>query len=116
MTQAATPVVKTQADVTTFAGQTVYVEGIYEQEDVRMMRVKPETLFAGHAVIVLEDGCRVFLYAPAQAQALRPKQEIRQFEHKNVRALGSILPTIPQAGAVPRAPCLVDIQSIEPAG
>jgi len=109
------PIVKTEADVAAHAGNTVYVEGVYEQEDVRMMRANPRTLFLGHAVVLLADGCRVFLYAPASEEARRAKEEIRRFEHKKVRVLGSILPTIPQEGAVQNAPCLIDIQSIEPA-
>ena len=114
--EAGIPVVKTEADVATYAGKTVYVEGIYEQEDVRMMRLNPETLFLGNVVLVLEDGCRVFLYPPASEEARRPKKEIRRFEHKKVRVLGLLHPTIPQAGAVQMAPCLTDIRPIEIAG
>ena len=107
------PVVHREGDAATYAGQTVYVEGVYEQEDVRMMQVNPPTLLLGHVAVVLDDGCRVFLYPPAQQEARRSKQEIRRFEHKRVRVLGVIYPTIPQEGAVQLAPCLVDIQSIE---
>jgi seryl-tRNA(Sec) selenium transferase len=116
MSEAQIPVVKAEAEIAALAGKKAYIEGTYEQEDVRMMRVKPETLFAGHAVVVLEDGCRVFLYPPAQSEARRSKQEIKRFEHKKVRALGVILPTIPQDGAVQKAPCLVEIESIALAG
>jgi hypothetical protein len=105
--------VETEADVAGHAGNLVYVQGVYEQEDVRMMRVNPETLFLGHAVIVLRDGCRVFLYPPGSPEARRPAEEIREFEDTTVRALGVILPVIPQEGAIQNAPCLIDIRSIE---
>lgn len=114
--RAGTPVVKTESGVAKVAGKTVYVEGTYEQEDVRMMRVNPATVFAGHAVIVLDDARRVFLYPPARAEARRSRQEIQRCEHRRVRALGTILPAIPQAGAVQNAPCLIDIQSIDVIG
>jgi len=107
------PVVKTEIDVATYAGKTVYVEGIYQQEDVRMMQVNPKTLLLGHVVVVLDDSCKVFLYPPMQKEARRSKQEIRRFEHKKVKVLGVIYPTIPQEGAVQNAPCLVDIQSVK---
>jgi hypothetical protein len=106
------PIVETLADVTRLAGQTVYVEGVYEQEDVRMMQVNPPTSFVGHVVVVLQDGSRVFVYPPADAKARRSKQEIKRFEHRRVRALGVILARIPQEGAVQQAPCLIDVESI----
>lgn len=106
------PIVRTTADVTRLAGQRVYVEGIYEQEDVRMMQVNPPTLFAGHVVLVLNDGCRVFVNPPAEPAALRSEQEIANFEHRPARALGVILPRIPQEGAIQQAPCLIAIESL----
>lgn len=111
--QVGIPVVKTETDIDTYAGETVYVEGVYQQEDVRMMQVNPNSLLLGHVVIVLEDSCKVFLYPPMQKEARRSKQEIRRFEHKRVKVLGVIYPAIPQEGAVQNAPCLVDIQSVK---
>jgi len=106
------PVVTTAADVERLAGQTVHVDGVYEQEDVRMMQVGPPE-HLGHVVLVLADDCRVFLYPPAQPEARRSAEEIERLEHQRVRALGVILPRIPQAGAVQQAPCLIELQSIE---
>lgn len=110
--QTRVPVIKTEADIEENAGKTVYIEGIYQQEDVRMMQVNPETLFLGHVVVVLDDGCPVFLYPPATEEARRSQEEIQQFENKKVRVLGLLYPSIPQEGAIQIAPCLTDIQSI----
>jgi len=107
------PIIRREEEIELHPGKIVYVEGTYEQEDVRMVQESPKTLFLGHVVVVLEDGCRVFLYPPGRDEALRSKEEIRQFEHKKVSVLGRIYPTIPQDGTIQIAPCLEDIQSIE---
>jgi hypothetical protein len=107
------PIVRNESDVKAYAGAVADVEGIYQQEDVRMMQVDPPVLFRGHVVVVLEDGCKVFLYAPASPDALRSQAEIQAHEHKKVRVRGLLYPTIPQPGAIQVAPCLVDVQSIE---
>ncbi|MBL8473297.1 MAG: hypothetical protein KF778_04005 [Rhodocyclaceae bacterium] len=108
------PHIRCEQDAFTHAGQRAVVEGIYQQEDVRMMQVNPPVLHLGHAVLVLDDGCRVFLYPPASPAALRDAAEIRRCENRRTRASGVILPRIPQDDAVQQAPCLVDVESIEP--
>jgi hypothetical protein len=110
--EAQLPTVRLEGDATTFAGQQVIVEGRYQQEDVRMMQVNPPVLHQGHVVLVLDDGSRVFLYPPASRDSLRDPVEIRRFEGRLVRAVGVILPRIPQEGSVQNAPCLVYVVSI----
>ncbi len=107
------PTVRSAEDVSRRAGGRVAVEGVYEQQDVRMMPVNPDTLFEGHVALVLDDGTQVFLYPPYEEQARRGPEEIRRFEHKRVRVTGLLYPTIPPVGATLMAPCLVDIGSIE---
>jgi hypothetical protein len=109
------PVVKSRADVKEHARSEVVVEGVYEQHDVRRMKVDPDELLEGHVVLVLADGAKVFLYAPDDDEALRSADERERLEHRNVRAAGLLLSRIPGAGAAVRAPCLVDVTSIEPA-
>lgn len=106
------PKVLSEADAYAHAGQIVTVEGQYRQEDVRMRQTNPDSLFQGHVVLILDDGCRVFLYPPSAPEAIRSEQEIRQYENQQVCAVGVILPRIPQEGAVQNAPCLQDIKSI----
>jgi hypothetical protein len=109
------PVVTARADVESHATRYVTVEGVYEQQDVRMMQVDPAELFRGHAAIVLSDGERVYLYPQQDAEAIRPADERGRFEHRRVRASGLLLPTNPRDGAVITSPCLIDLKSIEPA-
>ncbi len=106
-------VVKKNEDALHYAGETVFVEGVYQQQDVRMMQVNPTQLFKGHVAIELEDGSLVFLYAPAEDEAIRSKTEIETFENKKVRVKGVISPLIFQEGAVQQAPCLVNVVDIE---
>ena len=109
----ALPVVTAEADVESNAGRYVTVEGVYEQQDVRMMQVNPDVQFAGHAAIVLSDGERVFLYPQQDAEAIRPADERARLEHRRVRASGLLLPTNPRDGAVITSPCLIDLKSID---
>jgi hypothetical protein len=109
----ALPVVTARADVDSHATRYVTVEGVYEQQDVRMMRVDPAELFDGHAAIVLSDGERVFLYPQQDAEAIRPADERARLEHRRVRASGLLLATNPRDGAVITSPCLIDLQSID---
>src|SRR5687767_8914507 len=104
------PVVTAHADVESHATRYVTVEGVYEQQDVRMMQVDPAEQFAGHAAIVLSDGERVYLYPQQDAEAIRPADERERFEHRRVRASGLLLPTNPRDGAVIASPCLIDLR------
>jgi hypothetical protein len=106
-------VVTTTADVESHASRYVTVEGVYEQQDVRMMQVDPAELFEGHAAIVLSDGERVFLYPQQDAEAIRTADERARFEHRRVRASGLLLATNPRDGAVITSPCLIDLKSID---
>jgi hypothetical protein len=107
------PVVASQDDVELHAGGAAVVEGTYEQQDVRMMQANPETLYKGHAAVVLSDGVRVFLYPPQEDEAIRDAAEIERFEHRTVRASGLLLDGNPGEGAVIDAPCLLDVETIE---
>ena len=91
------------------------VEGVYEQQDVRMMPVDPAQLFEGHAAVVLSDGTPVYLYPPQKPEARRSATERERFEHRRVRVTGLLYASIPGPGAAIRAPCLADISTIEPA-
>ena len=109
------PVVSSQSDVGDHGDLTpvVHVEGTYEQLDVRMLQTDPDTLFVGHAGIVLDDGTPVFLYPPQDDESLRSAEEIARFEHRRVRATGFLLSRNPRPGAAMIAPVLVDVTSIE---
>jgi hypothetical protein len=108
------PVVTSQEGVDAHGGDYATVEGVYEQQDVRMMQVNPPTLYAGHAAVVLDDGVCVFLEAPQEDAAIRGADEIARFEHRTVRASGLLLAGNPSEGAAIDAPCLTDVASIEP--
>lgn len=105
-------VVTSEEGVALQAGPEAVVEGVYEQQDLRMMPVGPPQ-HLGHVALVLEDGSLVFLYPPETPEARRRDEEIQRFEHKRVRASGFLHPSVPQEGAVPLGGCLVDIEAIE---
>jgi hypothetical protein len=106
-------VVSSQDGVDAHAGDYATVQGVYEQQDVRMMQANPATLYAGHAAVVLADGVCVFLEAPGDEAAIRDEDEIARLEHRTVRATGLLLEGNPSDGAAIDAPCLVDLGSVE---
>jgi hypothetical protein len=114
MTAEPLPVVASGADVKGHVSTYVVVEGVYEQQDVRMRPPTPEPLYEGHVALILGDGTRVFLYPPQKPEARRSEQERERLEHRTVRATGLLFATIPGPGAAINAPCLADISSIEP--
>jgi hypothetical protein len=111
----ALPVIASGDEVKQHVSTYVTVEGVYEQQDVRMMQVDPDQLFEGHAAVILGDGTPVYLYPPQKPEARRSAAERKRFEHRRVRATGLLYANIPGPGAAIRAPCLGDISTIEPA-
>ena len=115
MNGASLPLVTSDAEVKQNVSTYVVVEGVYEQQDVRMMRVDPDQLFEGHVAVILGDGTPVYLYPPQKPEARRSEAERERFEHQRVRVTGLLYATIPGPGAAIRAPCIADISTIEPA-
>jgi hypothetical protein len=105
------PVVKTGDDVAALAGKQVQVEGIYQQQDVRMRPIG-QPVYLGHVAVVLDDETPVFLYPPDAAEARRSADEIQRFDDKRVRVSGLLYPTIPSEDAMLQAPCLVEVGSV----
>lgn len=108
------PVVVSGDDVRRNVSTYVVVEGIYEQQDVRMRPPTPEPLYEGHVALTLNDGARVYLFPQQTPEARRSPEERERFDHRRVRATGLLFATNPGPGAVIDAPCLADISSIEP--
>ena len=115
MSDAPPPVVASGADVKANVSTYVTVEGVYEQQDVRMRPPTPEPLYEGHVALVLSDGTKVFLYPQQKPEALRSEDERARFDHQRVRATGLLYAKNPGPGAVIDAPCLADVSTIEPA-
>ena len=114
MTGEPLPVVASGDDVKPNVSTYVVVEGVYEQQDVRMRPPTPEPLYEGHVALVLSDGARVYLYPQQQPEARRSAEERERLEHRKVRATGLLFAKNPGPGAAIAAPCLADISSIEP--
>ena len=114
MTDEPLPVVTSGEDVKPHVSTYVTVEGVYEQQDVRMRPPTPEPLYEGHVALVLSDGARVYLYPQQQPEARRSEEERERLEHRTVRATGLLFARNPGPGAAIDAPCLADISSIEP--
>jgi len=110
------PLVTSGDEVEQHVSTYVAVEGVYEQQDVRMRPVDPgEQRFEGHVALVLDDGTHVYLYPQQEPEARRSEEERGRFEHRRVRATGLLFATNPGPGTVIDAPCLADISLIEPA-
>ena len=109
------PIVTSDDDVRANVSTYVVVEGVYEQQDVRMRPSPPEPLFEGHAALVLGDGVKVYLGQQQKPEGRRSAEERERFEHQRVRATGLLFATNPGPGTVIDAPLLADISAIEPA-
>jgi hypothetical protein len=109
------PIVISGDDVRANLSEYVVVEGVYEQQDVRMRPSPPEPLYEGHAALVLDDGVKVYLGLQQEPEALRSAEEREGFENRRVRATGLLFATNPGPGTVIDAPLLADISSVEPA-
>lgn len=91
------------------------ITGEYRQVDVRYGKYPPPE-YEGHVKIVIDDGTGIFFYPPWHSRAIRPSEEIAQFENKRVVVEGKILPKIPPYpywAASIVAPCLVTIELLE---
>lgn len=108
------PVVASGDDVRQHVSTYVTVEGVYEQQDVRMRPPTPEPLYEGHVALVLDDGVKVYLELQQEPEARRSAEERERFEHQRVRATGLLFATNPGPGTVIDAPLLADISAIEP--
>jgi len=108
-------VVKSSADVEANLSTYVVVEGVYEQQDVRMRPPTPGALYEGHVALVLDDGTHVYLGLQQEPEGRRSVEERERFEHQRVRATGLLFATNPGPGTVIDAPLLSDISSVEPA-
>jgi hypothetical protein len=110
------PVVTSGEEVRQNVSTYVVVEGVYEQQDVRMRPPTPEPLYEGHVALVLDDGTKVYLNKQQDPEARRSAEERERFEHRRVRVTGLLFATNPGPGTVIDAPLLADISAIEPAG
>ena len=95
-------------------GQQGVVTGIYTEKDVRKRRPGDNSkVYAGHVILVLEDGRSIFLYPPSDELAIRSKDEIKKYKGRKVWVKGKVLKNIPQTGAASvQAPCIIDIEEI----
>lgn len=98
-------------------GKKVRVIGRYAQVDVRQ-RKDPPPLYQGHALVFLEDRAVIFLYPGWHPNAIRPPEEITQYENQRVVVVGTVVPKMPPNPSYPNAasligPCLISIDSIE---
>lgn len=109
------PVVTSTEEVRANVSEYVVVEGVYEQQDVRMRPSPPEPLYEGHVALVLDDGAKVYLGLQQEPEGRRSAEERERFEHQRVRVTGLLFATNPGPGTVINAPLLADISAVEPA-
>lgn len=109
------PIVTSGDELRANLSEYVVVEGVYEQQDVRMRPSPTEPRYEGHAALVLDDGLKVYLGIQQEPEGRRSAEERERFEHQRVRATGLLFATNPGPGTVIDAPLLADISAVEPA-
>lgn len=96
------------------AGETARVEGVYQPIDVRRDQTPPAS-YAGHAMLVLDDGTRVLLGAVWDPTARRSADEHTRLDGRRAIATGVVHPLgvePPGGGAVPELPCLHPLETV----
>ncbi len=109
------PVVQSKTDIDANDHLEVTVIGTYRQIDIRRKKIPPAE-FRGHVAIELSDGHLVILEPSWSDDSLRPQQERRKFDNKNVAITGYLYadaPPPPEPFAVLKMPCLSPVQKIE---
>lgn len=107
------PVALTKIDCGLYDNQVVFVVGIYEEFDTRMMQRNPKVLYKGNAVIRLKDGHQVVLLPPDVKASIRPKSEIKKHRGKLVLVKGIIHPYIPREYNRTNIACFSSIDTIQ---
>jgi len=99
-------VLRDHADLDRLDGRSVEVIGRYEA--IASPRKGPPDPAAArdHAVIVLDDGTRLYLDPLGSPAARRPAVEIETFDGRLVRVAGIARRQMPAGGATLVAPCL----------
>jgi hypothetical protein len=102
-----------ESDIAPAAGQQVEVRGLYTPIALgrRPTAEPPPT----HVAVQLADGTRVLLEPPWREPACRAAEERSVFDGRLVRAVGTILVTVPEefeGAQTPLLPCLVDVVSV----
>lgn len=108
---------KSREDVQALDGRRAIVIGTYVQVDVRQ-RPKPPPVRRGHAAIQLSDSTLVLLEPVWKKEAVRPAEEISQWEGRKVRVRGflhRVAPEAPDPVANLLWPCVSPVESVQPA-
>jgi D-alanyl-D-alanine carboxypeptidase len=111
------PLISRREDIAAHDRQATRVVGRYTQFDARM-NPRPPPRYAGHVVLVLDDGTKVLLYPVWHPQARRGDAEISRFEGQRVEVSGTLYAQAPESRedcANLRWPCLQDITAIQAA-
>jgi hypothetical protein len=108
------PVVRDRTGIQIHEGERVQLIGCYTQIDARRLR-NPPPVYRGHVAVVLSDGTQVLLYPIWFEKAVRPSEEIAEFEGHVVAAVGKLFasaPSSPDYAENLMLPCLLAVESI----
>lgn len=108
------PQVRSTADIKRYNRTFVVAEGRYE--GIARPRKGGAAADAPRELgsVVLDDDTRVYLEPMDSEIAVRPPEERRQWDGKQVKVAGVIHSIMPSRGQSLIAPCLSDVQSIFP--
>jgi hypothetical protein len=112
------PVVRSMADILAHDGRRVTLRGEYRAIPVPTRGGNDPGDPLEYAVVILEDGTRVFLETFGTPEASRPPAELRRFDRRRVAARGTIHGLMPVRGEGLLEPSLGDVRSVAelPAG
>lgn len=102
-----------ESDIGPAAGQQVEVRGIYTP--IALGRRPSAEPAPTHVAVQLADGTRVLLEPPWRPTACRDAAERSAHDGRPVRAVGTILVSVPEefeGAQTPLLPCLVDVVSV----
>jgi hypothetical protein len=105
-------IVRTQQELHRLTGQPAEVAGRYYAVERPVKGIVRKPRPKDHALLLLEDGVRVYLEPFESPASQRPADELRQFEGKRVRVTGIAYERMPARGESPLSPCIAEITQI----
>jgi hypothetical protein len=93
-------------------GQPVRLAGRYRSVPAPLRGVRRPDAVADHAMLLLQDGAKVYVEALGSGRARRPDEERAQFEGRDVVMTGIAHATMPMAGSRLDSPCLSNVRQV----
>lgn len=106
------PLVTTSTDLAGFDGVEALVQGTYRAVP-RPVRGSDQGRPLDRAVVVLDDGARVYLEPLDEPTSIRPDDERERLEGRWIAVRGIVHEYMPSRGQAPLSPCVHHIDLLE---